>query len=223
MKVAWPRSVARHLDRTGHDADLLLEVERGFTGLAAAIDDGEEDGRPHRRMAREGQFLARREDAQARPMPVLRRIADEHGLGKVELPRDRLHATVIEAFRVEHHGERVALEHLAREHVEGVETTRHDRVPFARNARWTCPWRTNAFPGPRSSSHARPQVVHIISAFYITSIPFVITDKICYYGKRTRVKSAAAQLRLNPDDAIRRSFAICPCCSSRQREGGSAR
>src|SRR5580704_4353598 len=42
---------------------------------------------------------------------------------------------------------------------------------------------------------------YIILAFYIISIPFVITDKICYYGKRTRVKTAAAQLRLNADDA----------------------
>ena len=65
---------ARHLERAGHDADLLLEVERGFTGLAAAIDDGEEDGRPHGRMAREGQFPARREDAQARAMAGLRRL-----------------------------------------------------------------------------------------------------------------------------------------------------
>jgi hypothetical protein len=43
---------------------------------------------------------------------------DEDGLRQVELGRDRLHAGVVEAFGIEHHGERVAGERPVGEDVE---------------------------------------------------------------------------------------------------------
>ncbi len=54
------------------------------------------------------QFAAGRENAQARRMCRIFRGEHEHRLGKIELPRNRLHRRVRKAIAVEDHGERVA-------------------------------------------------------------------------------------------------------------------
>ena len=52
----------------------------------------------------------------------------EHGLGQVELARDRLHARGLEALPVEDDGERIAGERVAGEDVEGGEASGHDQT-----------------------------------------------------------------------------------------------
>ena len=59
----------------------------------------EEAGRADRRMAGERQLPAGREDADPGRMDGIAGLEDEHGLGEIELARDRLHARVVEARR----------------------------------------------------------------------------------------------------------------------------
>ncbi len=104
-----------------HDAQILSGQQIG------SADMRNEAGRAHGRVAGEGQFAAGREDPQPRRVGRGPRLEHEHGLGEVEFARDRLHAAVVEAVGIEHHGERIALERRLGEHVEREEAARHRR------------------------------------------------------------------------------------------------
>ena len=125
MKVARPRLRRRDLDLARHGPDLLLEGEGDIARLARQIEEAEQHRRADRRVAGEGQLPPGREDAQRGAVAGILGRADEHRLGEVELARDRLHAAIIEALGIEHHGELVAGERLAREHIERVEAAGH--------------------------------------------------------------------------------------------------
>ena len=118
-------AVLKDLDGAGHDADALLQPEGASAGFAVSVPKREQNGRAHRRVAGEGQFPRRREDAQAGPVAPIRWRLHEHRLRQVELAGDRLHAAVVEALGVEHHGKGVAGQRLGREHVEDDVSARH--------------------------------------------------------------------------------------------------
>jgi hypothetical protein len=69
----------------------------------------------------EGQLRPRREDADARRVRRVVGRQDEGGLAQVELARERLHVRIRQAGGVGQHGERVAAEAPAGEHVHGGE------------------------------------------------------------------------------------------------------
>ena len=73
-----------------------------------------------RRMAGERQFHGGREDAHAH-RAAGSRLEHEHGLGKAEFSRDRLHPGVVQRIGVEHDGKRIAGEAPLSEHVESRE------------------------------------------------------------------------------------------------------
>jgi hypothetical protein len=67
-------------------------------------------------MAREGQLGLRREDPDPGVSLTLG-LVDEHRLGEVHLPRDRLELVLGDLARVREHGHLVALERRIGEHV----------------------------------------------------------------------------------------------------------
>ena len=110
-------------------ADPLLEHDQSvpMPGRRRGLELGKQRGRADGRMSGEGHLYGRSEDAHARRVRVVLRLGDEHGLGQVELARDRLHARRVEAVGVEHNGQRVAAEPLVGEHVEDVIGQAHRR------------------------------------------------------------------------------------------------
>src|SRR5439155_15392366 len=114
----------RRLDHAAeHDAiAVALELERNDTGGGPEPDPGcrhlpadHERGAEHR-VAGERKLVRRREDADARVATLLGR-QHEDGLREVQLPGDALHALAREAGAVREHGELIAFERRAREHV----------------------------------------------------------------------------------------------------------
>src|SRR4051794_15785200 len=97
-----PRAVAVEPD--GHHARAGLEPQ--LVELERAAED---ERRPEHRMAREGQLERRCEDAHPR-VPVAGRRIHEHGLGEVQLARERLQPLLGDLARVRENGELVARE-----------------------------------------------------------------------------------------------------------------
>ncbi len=93
-------------------ADLFLEhdsqVLRG--DQIGRADVADEAGRADRGMASERQLAGGRKDPDPRRMNRVSRLEHEHGLGEIEFAGDSLHARVVEALAVQHHGERIARE-----------------------------------------------------------------------------------------------------------------
>ena len=104
-----PRTLA--LEQDGNDAGARLEQDLDELQRAAEHERGAE-----RRMPGERDLDRRREDAHARVPAVLGRI-DEHRLGVVHLPRERLQRVLGQVARVGEDGELVALERRVREDV----------------------------------------------------------------------------------------------------------
>ena len=116
-------------DRAGHDADLLLEAEQDGAGLTLPVEQRQQHRRADGRVAGEGQFVLRREDAQRGAVPLRLGRRDEHRFRQVELAGDALHARVVETLRIEHHGERVSGERLLGEDVQRGEAAAHGLLP----------------------------------------------------------------------------------------------
>ena len=120
---------------TPHRPDLFLEHQHHLP----LADSGrgtlqpEEHGGPDRRVAGKRQFPRRGEDADRGAMHGVRRRRDEHRLRQVEFAGDRLHPRVVEATRIEHHGELVAGEWPVGEDVEdGVAAGHVSGIPAFR-------------------------------------------------------------------------------------------
>jgi hypothetical protein len=156
-------------DHAGDVADPLLEhdphvLPRQQVRLA---DMSEQRRRSNRWMAGERQFSRRREDPEACRIGGSPRIEDEYGFGQVELGRDRLHGGIVEAFGVEHDGERIAGERRLGEDVERKEPPRH-RIPTSSLASRESPLLRDAAAGngevvrqPVQSAHAYEGMVNI--------------------------------------------------------------
>jgi hypothetical protein len=112
-------------------ADLFFEHEPHILRRQriGSSDMGEQRRRPDRRMPGERQFARRGEDPDAGHVGGVLRLEDEDCLGQIEFARDRLHATVIETFGVQHDRERIAGERGLGEDVKREETARHRREP----------------------------------------------------------------------------------------------
>ncbi len=110
-------------------ADLLLENDAQVLRREQLrrAQMREQRRRADGRMAGERQFAGGRENPQRRRIDGIARLAHEHGLGKIELARDRLHPRVVEALGVEHHGERIAGERRIGEDVEQMIGPAHGR------------------------------------------------------------------------------------------------
>jgi hypothetical protein len=124
------RSVAPH-PHEAHAALLhdLARVARHAAGLQPRVAAAE------RRVAREGEFAAGREDAH----PVVGRGVggrqQEGGLAQIRPARVGLHLRIAQTVRVVHHGQRVAEQRRVGEHVDLREAAVHARSKrSARNA-----------------------------------------------------------------------------------------
>jgi hypothetical protein len=112
-------------------ADPFLEHDRQ---VLHGKRSGRADMRQQRRgsnrwVAREGQLARWREDPDTGRVDRIPRLKDEHGLRKVELGCDRLHASVVEPLGVKHDSKRIAGERRLGEDVKREETARHRRNP----------------------------------------------------------------------------------------------
>ena len=104
-----------------NDPQILRREQRGRPQL------GEQAGGPDRRVAGEGEFAPRREDAQPRCVYRIARLEDEDGLGQVEFARDALHARIVKAIAIDDDGERIALKRRLGKDVERVKAARQSR------------------------------------------------------------------------------------------------
>ncbi len=117
-------AAARRFEDASHGADAFLQHDVA----AAAVARSEQHRGPDGRVAGERQLPRRGENANARAVARVGRGEDEHGLGVVELARDRLHRRRVELVGVEHHGERVAGKVPVGEHVERREAPAHENL-----------------------------------------------------------------------------------------------
>ena len=104
----------RNEARAGLELDLLERERRA-----------EDERGAERRVPGERHLDRRREDPDPR-VPVALRLVDEHGLGEVHLPRDRLQLVLGDLARVREDGDLVALQRRVREDVcDDVAEARH--------------------------------------------------------------------------------------------------
>ena len=100
-------------DDAGNDTDLLLETDR-----RAARLETEHHRSTDGRMPGKGQLARRCEDANGGTVAVGLRLGDEHRLRQIELASDALHLVVEQSVGTHHDGERIAVQPLAREHIQ---------------------------------------------------------------------------------------------------------
>ncbi len=113
----------RLLHAPEHDAPVLaLEPHRNETHTGLELDllererRAEDERGAERRVPGERHLDRRREDPDSR-VPVALRLVDEHGLGVVHLPRDRLQPVLGNLARIGEDGDLVALQRSVREYV----------------------------------------------------------------------------------------------------------
>src|SRR5215813_9630707 len=83
-------------------------------------------------MPGEGHLAPRREDAQGRRALRRRGWQEEHRLREIHLPRDLLHALIVEPTPIEKYRERIPPKHPIREYIhlhESIRTCRHGAHP----------------------------------------------------------------------------------------------
>jgi hypothetical protein len=76
-------------------------------------------------MARKRHFRAGREDPDLRGMRAVLGRQHESRFRQIEFPGDALHLLRRQAFRVQHHRERIAAEPVGGKHIDGLELQAH--------------------------------------------------------------------------------------------------